>query len=105
MRHEYVVNLRQTQRTSKITPQISNTNSSKISINNIVLVYDEKVPRQFWRISIVTRVLPCRNSEIRGVIVDIAKANTIFKRFLNRFFTIENTYHDTSQTDKAREQS
>ena len=56
-RHDYVVNLRKTQRTSKL-----NINSSKINVNDklsnilddIVLVYDEKVPIHFWRIAIVT---------------------------------------------------
>ena len=42
-----------------------------------MLVYDEKVPRHFWRIAIVTGVLPSRDSEIRGAIVRIAKTNTI----------------------------
>ena len=40
----------------------------------------EKVPRHFWRIAMVTRVLPSGDSEIRGAIVRIAKTNTIFKR-------------------------
>ena len=38
-RHEYVVNLRETQRTSKL-----NINSPK---KYVLLVYDEKVPRHF----------------------------------------------------------
>ena len=80
-------------------------NSSKINVNDIVLVYDEKVPRHFWRIAIVTRVLPDRDSEIRGAIVEIAKANTILKRPVNKLFTIEITYYDTKQTDKTREQN
>ena len=66
-RHEYVVNLRETQQTSKL-----NINSPKINVNDIVLVYDEKVPSYFWRIAIVTGVLPSRDSEIRGAIVRIA---------------------------------
>ena len=57
-RHEtYVVNLRETQQASKL-----NTNSQK---NYVVLVYDEKVPRHFWRIAIVTGVLPSRDSETK----------------------------------------
>ena len=48
-RHEYVVNLRETKQTSKL-----NINFQKISVNDIALVYDEKVPRHFWRIAIVT---------------------------------------------------
>ena len=29
-------------------------NYRKINVNDIVLVYDERVPRPFWRIAIVT---------------------------------------------------
>ena len=46
-RHGYVVNIRETQLTSKLT-----TNSLKINVNDIVLVFYEKVPRHFWRIVI-----------------------------------------------------
>ena len=74
-RNEYAVNLRETQRTSKL-----NINSLKISVNDIVQVFYEKVSRQFGRIAIVTRVLPSRESEIRGAIVRIARTNTILKR-------------------------
>ena len=52
-RPEYVVHLRETQRASKL-----NINSPKN-----VLIYDEMVPRHFWRIAIVTGVLPGRYSE------------------------------------------
>ena len=93
------MNLRETQRTSKL-----NINSLKINVNDIVLVFYEKVPRHFWRIAIVTRVLPSRNSEIRGAIVKIQKINTILKRLVREVFAVENTYHDTNQSDKAREQ-
>ena len=41
-RNENVVNLRETQRTSKLK-----INFPKISVNDIMLVYVEKVPRQF----------------------------------------------------------
>ena len=90
------MNLHETQRTSKL-----NINSLKINVNDIVLVFYEKVPRHFWRIAIVTRVLPSRDSEIRGAIVRIAKTNTILKRPVNNLFAVENIYHDTNQTDKA----
>ena len=78
-----------------------NIHSLKININDIVLVLCEKVPRHFWRIAIITRVLPSRDSKIRGAIVRIAKANTILKRLVNKLFAVENTYHDTKQTDKV----
>ena len=59
-RHKYEVNLPEAQRTSKL-----NINSSKTNVNDIVLGYDEKVPWHFWRIVIVTGVLPSRDSKIK----------------------------------------
>ena len=67
-------------------------------------VYGEKVSKHFWRIAIVAGVLLSRDSEIRGAIVKSTNTNTILKRPINKLFTIENTCHDTDQTDKAREQ-
>ena len=61
------MNFGETQRTSKL-----NIDSLKINVNDIVLVFYEKVPRHFWRISIVTRVLPSRDSEIILAIVRVA---------------------------------
>ena len=92
----YVANLRETQRTSKL-----NTNSLKINVNDIVLVFYEKLPKHFWSIAIVTRVSPSRDFEIRGAIVRITNTNTILKRPVNKLLVVENTYHDTNQTDKA----
>ena len=66
-----------------------------------MLVFHEKVPKHFWRIAIVTRILPSRDSEIRGATVRIRKTNTIFKCPVNKLFAVKNTYHDTNQTDKA----
>ena len=57
-----------------------------------MLVYDDKVPIHFWRIAIVTGVLPSRNSEIKGALVRIVKTNTILKRPANKLFIVENTY-------------
>ena len=69
-----------------------------------MLVYDEKVPKHFWRIAIVTEVLPSRVLKQKGVIVRIKKVNAVFKRPVNKLFQTEYTYHDTNQTDKARGQ-
>ena len=88
-----------TQRTLKL-----NVNSLKINVNDIVPVFYEKLPRHFRRIAVVAQILSSRDSEIREAIVRIAKTNTILKRPVNKLFAVENTYHDTNQTDKAREQ-
>ena len=64
MRHGYVVNLREPQRTSKL----NNINSIKFNVNDIVLVFYDKVPRHFWRIAIVTRVLLSGDSDIALIV-------------------------------------
>ena len=68
-----------------------------------MLVYDEKVPRHFWRIAIVAGVL-VEILKQKGVIEKIKKANAILKRPVNKLFPTECTYHDTKQIDKAGEQ-
>ena len=62
-----------------------------------MLVYYEKVPRHFWRIAI-------KIVKQKGTTVRIEEANAILKRPVNKLFLVEYTYHDTNQTDKAREQ-
>ena len=69
-----------------------------------MLVYDEKVPWRFCKISIVAGVLPSRDSEIKGAIVKILMTNAILKLPVNKLFPIKYTYHGTNQIDKAREQ-
>ena len=59
--------------------------------------------RHFWKIAIVTEVLPSRDSGIKGAIVRIKKTNATLKRPINKLFPIEYAHHDTNQTDKARE--
>ena len=66
--------------------------------------YDEKVPRDFWRIAILTGYYLVEIRKQKGVIVRIKKANAIFKCPENKLFRIECTYHDTNQIDKAKEQ-
>ena len=60
-------------------------------------------PNTFGELQL-TRVLPSRDSEIRGVIVRIAKTNAILKRPVNKLLSIENTYQDTNQPGTSREQ-
>ena len=67
-----------------------------------MLVCYETAPRKFWSIAVVTRLLSTRDSEIAGSIARIVR--TILERHVNKLFTVENTYHDTNQTDKVREQ-
>ena len=99
MRYKYLANLRETQQASKL-----NIYFPKVNVNDISLVFDEKVARHFWRIAIVTALLRSRDSEIRGAIVIVAKSNIILKCLINKLFPNENTYQGKNQTVKARGQ-
>ena len=90
------MNLHETQRTSEL-----NINSLKINVKDVEQVFYKNVPRHFWRISIVTWVLPSRDFEIRGAIVRIAKPSIILKRPVNKLFIVENTNRGIKQIDKA----
>ena len=67
-----------------------------------MLVYDEKVPRRFWRIAIVKGYYLVEILKQKGAIVRTKKANAILKRPVNKLFPIEYTYYDTNHTDKTR---
>ena len=67
-------------------------------LNNFAaLNYDGKVSRHFWRIAIVTGVLPSRDFEIKEEIVRIVKTNAILNVSLI-LKMYENTYNDTNKT-------
>ena len=70
-----------------------------------MLVYDEKVSRNFWRIAIVTGYYLVEILKQKGAIVRIKKAYAILKHPVNKLFPVEYTYHDTHQRDKAGEQN
>ena len=78
MKHEYVVNLRETQQTSKLN------------------IKRKRYPDTFGEL-LLTGVLLSRDSEIRGAIVRIAKTNAIFKRPVNKLFPIENKYQEPTK--------
>ena len=56
------------------------------------------------KLNINSQKLCCASSWWKGAIVRIKRANAIHKCPVNKLFRIEYSYHDTNQTDKAREQ-
>ena len=62
-----------------------------------MLVYGEKVPKQFWVITMVTGVLPIEILKQKGAILRIKKANIILEGCVNKLFPTEYTYHDTNE--------
>ena len=76
----------------------------KLPKNYVALVYDEKMPRHLWRITIVQGYYLAEILKQKGAIVRIKKTNAMLKRLVNKFFPTEYTCHDTNKRDRAREQ-
>ena len=85
-RHYHVLNLRETQQTSKLN--IKSWKDAPDVLGELPL----------------TDVLPSRDTETRGAIVRIAKTSKILKRSVNKLFPTENGYQDINQTGTTREQ-
>ena len=81
-RHEYVVNLRETQLASKL-----NINSQKLCFATLWLK-----DAQYYLVEILIQ---------KEVIVRIKKTNAVLKRLVNKLFWIQHTYHNTNQTAEA----
>ena len=62
--------------------------SSKIEVNDIVVIYEDKQPRHLWKIGRVMEVIGGRDGRIRGAEVKVAKSGAIIKRPINRLYPI-----------------
>ena len=82
-RCEYVGTLRNAQQKYK------KRNSLVPMINDIVLIYEEKVPRQSWCMGRVIEIIPSKDDQIRGAKILIGKSRHIIERPVNKLFPIE----------------
>ena len=89
-RQEYLTELR-----------VQHKNGSKkgqsISLNDIVLVHDDKLPRSLWRIGKVTKLIMSQDNKVRGADVSLPNSSTL-KRPVCKLYPIESEY---SHTDNA----
>ena len=58
-------------------------------VGDIVIIYEEKVPRQNWMIGRIVEILPSRDGQIRGVKVFVGKSKTIIERPVSKLDPIE----------------
>ena len=57
--------------------------------DDIVLVFEEKVPRQNWCLGKIVEILPSRDDQVRGAKVLIGKSKHVIERPINKLFPIE----------------
>ena len=99
-RLEYVTALREVHRPFK------GQGSEEIQVNDIVIVFDDKLPRHLWRVGKVTQLLAGADSKVRGAMVKLAKTGNIMKRPVNKLypFVQRKSFVDTSENkDEAQE--
>ena len=71
-RKEYVTSLRNWKKKYK------KTNNLIPQIDDIVLVFEDKVPRQNWCLGRIKELIPSRDNQIRGAKILIGKSKVIY---------------------------
>ena len=85
-RREYLTELREHQNTKK--PK----SGEKVSIGDVVTIFEEKLPRQGWRMGRVERLLQGKDGQIRSAVVRVhqgGQKSTLFRRPLRKLYPVE----------------
>ena len=53
-----------------------------IKVDDIVLIAQDKMPRQFWRLGRVLKVFTSRDNKVRAAEVKVGKQNMLFEDLL-----------------------
>ena len=72
--------------------EINRKNKRNINIpeeNDVVIVKEEKMPRQRWRLARITELIKGRDGQVRGAKVKIGKSRHIIERPVNKLYPIE----------------
>ena len=80
-RKDYVTMLRQFQQIVPDTP--------KIALGDIVIIHEEKIPRQFWKLGRIMEIIKGPDEVIRAAKIKVAKTGLTISRPLNRLYPIE----------------
>ena len=62
-------------------------NTSMI-VGDIVIVYDEKLPRHIWRLGKIEALIPGGDGCVRGAVVKMGKTGATIKRPVNKLFPL-----------------
>ena len=94
-RQEYLTELR-------VQHRQESREGQSISLNDIVLVYDDKLPRSLWRIGKVIKLSSSKDNKVRGADVRLPNSS-ILKRPVNKLYPIEYSPHidNTNNVSKS----
>ena len=82
-RKDYLLLLREMQRYTKKKA------GESPSVHDVVIVHDEKQPRQQWLLGKIEQLLPGTDGEVRGAKVKIGRTRGMINRPVNRLYPIE----------------
>ena len=91
---EYVTSLREYQKTFKPKNQLLPPKE------DIVLIYDDKLPRQHWLLGKIIDLIPSEDGQIRGAKVLIGKTKNVIERPVNRLYPLETKYKFVIKNDE-----
>ena len=83
---EYVTSLRECQKSFKAKNQLFPAK------NDLVLLYEEKQPRQKWLLGKIVDLIPSQDGQIRGARVLLGKSRNTVDRPVNRLYPLETNF-------------
>ena len=104
-RNEYVTSLREYDKKYK------QTNDIKPSINDIVIVFEEKQSQNKWMLGRVVELIDGHDGKTRGVKIMMGKTKTVFSRPVNKVYPLElveeneEIRKENEQRDRSRRQA
>ena len=95
--HEYLTSLR----------EFNNAKSNKKrninvpNIDDVVIIYEEKMPRQKWRLGKILELIYGKDKNVRGAKVLVGKTGFMIERPINKLYPIETSIYnkDTAKDD------
>ena len=82
-RKEYVLLLRQNQQKRTLYKEPS------IKVHDIVIIFDEKLPRQLWKLGRIVELITGADKVVRGAKVKLGQSGCVISRPLNKLYPIE----------------
>ena len=79
---EYLCNFREPHKPNKLRT----TFPIIIEINDIAIVHVDKLPKSQWKLGLVTKLIPSRDTKVRGAKVRSTKTNTFIIRPVNKLY-------------------
>ena len=78
-------------------------NRQVISVGNVVLIEEDKVPRFCWRMGLVERLINGKDGAARGAVMRVSKTHREISRPVNKLYPIESIEYKKKEMNDASE--